>query len=117
MNQHAETGGDCAIAPAEVARLLKDHPGEFLLIDCRTRDEWEAAHVDGARSAPLSDLGLHMSMLREHEERLIVVMCHSGKRSHTLATVLRAERFSNVKYLSGGILRWISEIDPAMKLA
>ena len=106
---------DWIVTPAEVAELLKQEPGGCLLIDCRTRDEWEIGHIEGAVLAPILDLGQHMELLRHHEDELIVVMCRSGKRSNTVATVLRAEGFPNVKFMAGGIMRWISDVDPDVK--
>lgn len=100
------------ITPQRVAELQRQRPCGCVLIDCRTRDEWDVGHVDGATLVPMLDLGQHMDMLRDHEDDLIVVMCRSGKRSNTVATVLRAEGFSNVRFMAGGIMRWISEIDP-----
>ena len=104
------------VTPREVAELLRQRPCGCLLIDCRSGDEWELGHVQGATHVPMLDLGQHMDMLRSHEDELIVVMCRSGKRSNTVATVLRAEGFANVRFMAGGIMRWISEIDPEIKV-
>jgi adenylyltransferase/sulfurtransferase len=104
------------ILPKEVAELLRQNPCGCLLIDCRSHDEWDLGHVQGAAHVPMLDLGQHMDMLRDHEDQLIVVMCRSGKRSNTVATVLRAEGFPKVRFMAGGIMRWTSEIDPDIKV-
>src|SRR5436190_3504754 len=107
---------DWDITPREVANLLKTRRNDFLLIDCRTGDEWDVGHVDGATLVPMQELSLRLSDLREHEDKMIVVMCRSGQRSCTVATVLRAEGFSNVRYMTGGIVRWIADVDSSLRV-
>jgi adenylyltransferase/sulfurtransferase len=44
----------------------------------------------------------------------IVVHCKSGGRSARAAAMLREHGFDRTVSLSGGILNWINEIDPAL---
>lgn len=99
------------IEPREVARMRREGE-EFLLLDCRTPEEYEAARIEGAMLVPLQELSVRLGELRQFEDRLIVVHCHKGKRSMTVTSVLRELGFENVRSMSGGIHRWSEDVDP-----
>ena len=101
------------ITPAEVARRLKDGD-DLVLIDCRTAEEHDLAHIDGAMLVPMQELSVRIGELRQFEDRPIVVHCHKGKRSMTVTAVLRELGFEDVRSMSGGIHRWSEEVDPAV---
>lgn len=102
------------ISPQDVARMRAEGRN-FLFLDVRTPEEREAAAIEGTQSVPMQDLDLHMPELRQHQDDFIIVHCKGGKRSMTVTTVLRANGFTNVKSMAGGIERWIKEIDPGAK--
>ena len=112
-NSSQETLHPWEIAPQEVADMLQSK-ADFFFMDCRTQEEHETAHVQGATLIPMIDLSMHMSTLRENEDKLIVVMCRSGKRSLNVTAALREQGFANVKSMAGGILRWSRDIDPSV---
>jgi adenylyltransferase/sulfurtransferase len=60
----------------------------------------------------MQELDEHMSELEPHRDKPVIVYCHTGRRSMTVTTVLRAKGFTNVKSMAGGIERWSLEIDP-----
>ena len=45
----------------------------------------------------------------------LVVICHSGMRSHQVTTWLRQNGFDNATNLVGGINGWAREIDTGMQ--
>ncbi len=99
------------IEPAELARRLKS--GErFLLLDVREPFETEIARIKGARLIPLGELEGALESLVEWKEQSLVVHCHHGGRSLQACERLRAQGFSKVENLAGGIDRWSQEVDP-----
>lgn len=99
------------VGPCELRRrLASDLPP--LLIDVRTPVEWEICRLDGALLLPLHELSDQMERLDRNAE--IVVYCHVGVRSAMAAAILRSHGFCRVHNLTGGILGWAREIDPAM---
>ncbi|MEO1129948.1 MAG: rhodanese-like domain-containing protein [Planctomycetota bacterium] len=48
------------------------------------------------------------------EEKTVVVMCHHGIRSLSVAAVLRSIGFEEAYSMAGGIDRWSMEIDQAV---
>lgn len=74
-------------------------------LDVRDPHEYRAAHIPGAKSYPLSELGLHLSELRRSEP--VVLSCRSGVRSMTAAKTLRYLGVLDQPInMSGGFLRW-----------
>ena len=104
------TTNELEISPQDVAKLLANG-ADFLFIDCRKPEERELACINGTKLVPMHDLGWHMDDLRQYEDRLIVVHCHTGRRSLIVTLALRDQGFTNVKSMAGGIERWSKEID------
>jgi len=77
------------------------------------REPWEAAicRIPGAVLIPLGELPQRIDDLDRAAE--IVVHCKSGGRSAQAVALLRARGFARASNLSGGIRRWINEIDPS----
>lgn len=82
-----------------------------ILLDVRNPHEWEMANLSdyGAVLIPLSELPRRMSELN-HGER-IVVHCKSGARSSKAQSLLKDAGFQRVTNLTGGILRWMDEVE------
>lgn len=100
---------DCRTVKANL-----DAGDDFVLLDCRERDEHQLVHIAEARLIPMSELPQRVAELEEHREREIVVYCHHGMRSLQVTVWLRQQGFENVTSLSGGIDRWAVEIDPTL---
>ena len=98
------------IAPKDVARLMQEGE-DVILIDCRTPEEYETAHIDGATLVPMQELSVRIGELRQFEERAIIVHCHKGKRSMMVTAVLRELGFDDVRSMAGGIDRWSTDVD------
>jgi len=94
------------------ARL--DAGESLVLLDCRESNEHEFVHLEGSRLLPMSELLLRVGELEAERNVEIVVYCHHGVRSRQVANWLRAQGFSHVRSLSGGIDRWSQEIDPTL---
>jgi len=84
----------------------------FELLDVREPAERDIAKLANTREIPLGELESRMDELSSDVP--IVVYCYSGARSAFAAQQLRAAGFADVKNLSGGILAWIDNVDPAL---
>lgn len=100
-------------SPAELREKLA-RGDDFLLLDVRTRQEWELAHIEGAVLVPMDSIRTSLGDLEEHLDREIVVMCHHGVRSANVQGYLVTQGFSRVRNLVGGIDRYSTEADPAI---
>ena len=71
----------------------------------RDPHEWNAAHIPGTTSIPLSELGFNLAALRTDQP--LYISCRSGVRSMTAARTL--QRLGVVAHpinVGGGILGW-----------
>jgi len=89
------------------AILDKDKKGEFLLLDVRQLEEYEAGHIPGAMLIPLGELEARQGELAR--DKRIITYCRSGHRSMAAAIALCGLGFKGVQHLDGGILGWSYE--------
>jgi NADPH-dependent 2,4-dienoyl-CoA reductase/sulfur reductase-like enzyme/rhodanese-related sulfurtransferase len=75
-----------------------------VLIDVRTRDEYNKAHIPGALSFPVDELRSHLEELRTYPG--INIYCQVGLRGYLAYRILKQSGFENVKNLSGGFTSW-----------
>lgn len=94
------------------ARL--DAKEDFLLLDCRERDEYQFVNIKEAKLLPMSELTDRVSELDPYRQKSIVVHCHHGGRSMKVTNWLRSQGFANVQNLAGGIDAWSQQIDPSL---
>ncbi|MCC6225287.1 MAG: rhodanese-like domain-containing protein [Microthrixaceae bacterium] len=75
------------------------------LIDVREVDEYEEAHVPGARLLPLSELDRRIGDLSSDE--VLLLICKSGARSMRAAEVLAGHGI-DVTNVAGGTMAWMA---------
>jgi rhodanese-related sulfurtransferase/rubrerythrin len=92
------------LTPGEIKAILdRDKRGEFLLLDVRQPEEYQAGHIPGATLIPLGELEARHGEL---ENRKIIAYCRSGRRSMAGAIALCGLGFKGLYHLDGGILAW-----------
>jgi hydroxyacylglutathione hydrolase len=79
---------------------LAGDPASLTVVDVREPVEWETGHVPGALLLPLGSLPHHLDQL-PHDRRLAVI-CESGSRSSTAASLLLARGFPAVANVPDG---------------
>ena len=100
------TGFDPAGAPSitlEEAPLWLERNRPFI-VDVREPTEYAAGHLPGAESIPQADLALRLSEIPE--DRPVLVVCETGRRSLGATAFLRASGCDRAINLSGGTRGW-----------
>jgi rhodanese-related sulfurtransferase len=106
-----EEDGKMQISPMELADRLKQ--GERLpLIDVRSREEWDAVHLEGAAFFTQELMQEILSTWPKDTE--FVFVCHIGIRSLDAAAFFVGHGFERVRSLTGGIDAWSVEVDPEL---
>jgi rhodanese-related sulfurtransferase len=100
------------IEPKELAELCKQNPS-VQLVDVRSREEFEAVHIEG--SVLLSQDVMRQIMGDGSNTRPLVVVDHQGKTGLDAAAYFMGHGLQNVLCLQGGIDAWAQEVDPAMR--
>ncbi len=90
------------LTPADLTRLLRDHPTTRLL-DVRTPGEFDAEHIAGAYNVPLDTLGEHGPEIRAAVAEPVVLVCRSGQRALKAEEELMAAGRTNLHVLEGGM--------------
>lgn len=107
----AETDRQLEISPTDVADRRKR--GEKIrLLDLRTREEWDAVHLDGADFVT-QDL-IQRLMGKEGQDGLLVFYDHAGASSIDAAAYFAGHGFANAKFMRGGIDAWSQEVDASV---
>ncbi len=83
-----------------------------LLLDVREPDEFAICRIDGSTEIPLRQIPEKLAALPK--DRVIMALCHHGGRSLRVTQYLRANGFSQVTNVAGGIDAWAAEIDPGL---
>nr|WP_280863711.1 MULTISPECIES: rhodanese-like domain-containing protein [unclassified Streptomyces] len=91
---------------AEEAHERTGPEAEAVLLDVREHAEWAAGHAPGAVHAPLSELARGARLPGAAEDRPVVTICRSGKRSQEAAGLLAA-RGADVVDVLGGMRAWV----------
>lgn len=82
-----------------------------LLLDCRTREEHEAVHID---AAVFLDQELQQQLFAGDPNRVIVLHDHDGRHALDTCAWFHGHGLKNTRVLRGGIDAWSLEIDPSL---
>ena len=81
----------------------------FVLLDVRTQEEFDAGHIPTAILLPYDEINLKAATVLPDKEKEIVVYCRSGRRSAIAKKALVELGYKDVKDF-GGISRWQGEL-------
>jgi rhodanese-related sulfurtransferase len=73
------------------AQLLKEGA---VILDVRTKSEYQQGHIKGSINVPLNNLSNHYSKLKK--DKAIITCCASGMRSAQAKSILKSNGFSEV---------------------
>ena len=77
-----------------------------LVIDVRSRREFDSGHVPGARNIPFWKIPAAASELADFRDRPLVLYCGHGPRAFIAGAALRRRGFRRVAYLTGHMKQW-----------
>ena len=97
------------LKPAQVKALMDSGRQEnFILVDVRQPEEYEAGHIPGAELIPLGELENRSWEL--DRDASIVTYCRSGHRSMSAAVMLCWLGFADVATMEGGMIDWSYDV-------
>ena len=91
------------------AKTLMEKKEGYILLDVRTKGEYESGYIPGAINIPLSDIDEKIISFLPDKSQMILVYCRSGNRSREASDKLSKLGYSNVLEI-GGINAWKGEI-------
>lgn len=87
------------------AKKIMDNRDDYVILDVRTKPEYEASHIENAMLLPLDDIDEKATDILPDKDQLLLVYCRSGVRSKEAALQLANLGYTNIKEF-GGIIDW-----------
>lgn len=115
LNQiHASHEEDARILidPKEL-KSMRDEDPSLRLLDVRSREEFEAVHIEGAQL--MSQPVVQEIMGEGSNDRPLVIIDHQGKNCLDAAAYFIGHGLTNVRALRGGLDAWSREVDPDVR--
>lgn len=92
------------ICNEKLKELMKNE--DTLLLDIRSKEEFEEGNIYGSLNIPLHDLMYDIDEIENFKDKNVIVYCRSGHRSITACNLLELQGFNNVYNLKYGILSY-----------
>ena len=90
-----------SVRSEEALELMKQG---HILIDVRTRSEYEAHHSPDALHIPIEELSAKISSLPQKSK--LIFICQAGERAVAAAELLRSVGATEVSVVTGGMTNW-----------
>lgn len=109
-SEHAkeDTTGYTQISTEE-AKSLMESEENYIILDVRTKEEYEEKHIPGALLIPNETIGEDEIPQLPDKDQMILVYCRSGNRSKQASEKLVALGYTNVVEF-GGINDWTGKV-------
>ena len=95
------------VSPEEAAAMMEEET-DYIILDVRTQEEYEASHIPGAICIPNETIGTDDIPELPDKDQLILVYCRSGNRSKQASEKLAKQGYANIVEF-GGINSWTGE--------
>lgn len=91
------------------------HNKGALVLDVRTAEEFAAGHIVNARNITLETLNNQLDSIKKYREKPVIVVCEAGNRSAQAVKQLKAQGYTTVFNLNGGLAAWRADNLPLSK--
>ena len=95
---------------AQEAKKIMDEREGYIILDTRTREEYDEGHIPGAILIPHDQIREQAESVLTDKDQLILVYCRSGRRSKLASEDLQAMGYTNIMEF-GGIIDWPYEVE------
>jgi rhodanese-related sulfurtransferase len=106
-------GGVTNINSTEAVVLM--NRSKPLILDVRDAAEFAAGHIQGAKHIPMAELATRIKEIEKYKDKPVLVHCQKGMRAKGACSILKAQQFSQLNNLQGGLDAWIEAKLPLVK--
>ena len=85
---------------------------DFLLVDVREQNEYDIVNIPGAVLIPKNEFLMGDALAKLPTDKQVVFHCKAGGRSAEVLAAAKGAGFSDAIHVGGGVLAWISQIEP-----
>jgi rhodanese-related sulfurtransferase len=86
-----------------------------LILDVRDAAEYATGHIQGAKNIPMAELQGRIKEIEKFKDKPVLVHCQKGMRAKGACSILRAQQFSQLHNLQGGLDSWLEAKMPLVK--
>ena len=101
------------LSAAEAVLML--NRGKPLILDVRDATEFATGHIQGAKNIPLAELASRLKEIEKFKDKPVLVHCQRGMRAKSAIKILKAQQFSQLNNLQGGLDAWVEAKLPLVK--
>ena len=87
-----------------------DTQEDYVILDVRTQEEFDAGHIPGAILIPNTEIANRAEQELPDKDQLLLVYCRSGNRSKQASQILVELGYTHIREF-GGINDWPYEIE------
>ncbi len=93
-----------SLSPQQAINVVNSEDGVF--IDLRDAAEFKKGHIVNAVNIPSSKLPARLVELEKFKDKPIVLVCKMGQQSSAAGKQLKAENYTKVYKMTGGMMEW-----------
>jgi sulfur-carrier protein adenylyltransferase/sulfurtransferase len=99
---------------AQQLKDMQDTGENIFLVDVREPNEYEIVSIPGATLIPKGEFLSGAALEHLPQDKRVVLHCKSGARSAECLAIVKDAGFSDAVHVGGGVLSWISTVDPSL---
>ena len=93
-----------SLSPQQAINMVNTEDGVFL--DLRDAAEFKKGHIVSSLNIPSTKLVARLAELEKFKDKPIVLVCKMGQQSGAAGKQLKAENYTKVYKMSGGMMEW-----------
>jgi adenylyltransferase/sulfurtransferase len=114
VSEDAQQAAAGSTITASELKAMQDREADIFLVDVREPNEYEIVSIPGATLIPKGEFLSGAALERLPQDKRIVLHCKSGARSAECLAVVKNAGFADAVHVGGGVLAWISQVDPSL---
>jgi sulfur-carrier protein adenylyltransferase/sulfurtransferase len=114
VSEEAQLAAAGSTITAQQLKDMQDAGEKIFLVDVREPNEYEIVSIPGATLIPKGEFLSGAALERLPQDKRIVLHCKSGARSAECLAIVKDAGFSDAVHVGGGVLSWISTVDPSL---
>ncbi|MBO0772540.1 MAG: adenylyltransferase/sulfurtransferase MoeZ [Actinobacteria bacterium] len=114
VSEDAQQAAAGSTITATQLKEMLDRGDDIFLVDVREPNEYEIVSIPGATLIPKGEFLSGAALERLPQDKQIVLHCKSGARSAEALAVVQKAGFSDAVHVGGGVLAWVSQVDPSL---
>lgn len=111
--QYESRKAGTGVTPQKLSDLVNREDG--VVLDTRDSSEFNKGHIANSKHIVAANLDAHLSELNAYKDKPVIVVCNMGHTATGVTKRLKAEGFTAVYKLTGGITEWKGANLPLVK--